>query len=314
MKILVTGGAGFIGSHLVDQLLSEGHEVKVLDNLHSGNVDNLKQHREDPSFRFIKGDIRDDSDVRKAVKGVEAVFHEAAITSVPISVENPELTWEVNVDGTLNLIEKSLAEDVERFVFASSCAVYGEAEDLPIGEDSKLKTASPYAESKIAGEEKILQKQEEQGLNPIIFRYFNVYGPRQGGGRYAGVITKFLKRLDNGEPPIIFGDGEQTRDFVYIKDIVNANLLALEKRQTRERIFNVGFGEEVSINKLCEMLLKLTGKSDLEPVYKEARSGDIRYSRADLTRIRKDLEYNPKIPLKEGLRKLIEKCEFDLST
>lgn len=313
MRVLVTGGAGFIGSHIVDSLLSNDHKVKVLDNLHSGNAENLREHKNNPSFEFIKGDLRDEEDVKKSVKGVDAVFHEAAITSVPVSVKNPELTREVNVKGTSNLLEECLKEKVRKFIFASSCAVYGEAENIPIDEGSSLKPSSPYAESKIAGEKEVFGKLEGNEPAAVVFRYFNVYGPRQGGGRYAGVILKFLERLEENKSPEIYGDGEQTRDFVYIDDIVRANLLALERSDFDARVFNVGTGNAVSINELCDVLLEITGKTDLKPVYKESRPGDIRHSRADLTRLEEELGYRPEVSLRSGLKRLIEEADFDLA-
>lgn len=308
----MTGGAGFIGSHIVDSLLSEGHRVKVLDNLYSGNVENLKGHEDNPSLEFISGDLRNKEDVVKAVRGIDAVFHEAAITSVPASVKEPELTREVNVEGTVSLLEESLDEGVEKFIFASSCAVYGEVESVPVSEGAPLKPASPYAESKINGERQVLRRLERGNTEPIIFRYFNVYGPGQSGGRYAGVITKFLERLENDKPPVIYGDGKQTRDFVFIDDIVRANLLALENGSFEVPIFNLGTGESVSVNELCGILLEITGKTDLEPVYEEARSGDIRHSRADLSRVKKELGYSPEFTLRRGLKRLILEGCFDL--
>lgn len=306
MKILVTGGAGFIGSHLVDKLLEDGHNVKVLDNLHTGDIENVKRHNDSSSFQFLEGDVRNRKVIREAVQGVQAVFHEAAITSVPASVENPDLTREVNLEGTENLLDESLSEGVEKFIFASTCAIYGEAEKLPISENSKTKPDSPYAESKLKAENKVKNIQEKNGLDTVIFRYFNVYGPRQKGGRYAGVINKFLERLTNNQPPIIYGDGEQTRDFIYIKDIVKANMLGLEKKEISGEEFNVGTGKAVTINRLCNILLDLMGKTELEPVYRETRPGDIRHSMADLSKVSKDLGFRPEFSLEEGLRLLIQ--------
>lgn len=307
MEVLVTGGAGFIGSHLVDELLTIGNKVKVLDNLSSGNLKNLEQHKGDPSFQFLKGDIRSEEDVKKAIQEVDAVFHGAAITSVPASMKDPELTKEVNVNGTISLLERSLTEEVKRFIFASTCAVYGETEDLPISEDSPLKPTSPYAESKIAGEEKCREYGEREGLKTVILRYFNVYGPRQRGGRYAGVISKFLKRLEEDKPPIIYGDGNQTRDFVYVEDAVNATLLILQRKGAPSQTFNVGSGEAVSVNELYETLSNILGKPEIKPIYKDSRPGDIRHSWADLTKAEKELGYTPKVSLEEGLEKLIKK-------
>ncbi len=308
MKVLVTGGAGFIGSHIVDTVLSNGHSVKVLDNLYSGNFENIERHEDDSSFRFIEGDIRNEDDVEEALTEVDAVFHEAAITSVPVSVENPELTREVNVGGTANLLEESLAGDVDRFVFASSCAVYGEPEDLPLTESSPVDPESPYAESKLDAE-KECREYSENGLETVILRYFNVYGPGQSGGRYAGVISKFLERLAEEKAPIIYGDGKQTRDFVYVDDVVKANLLSLETEGLCGHVFNVGTGSSISVNELCEVLLELTGNEDIDPVYEDERAGDVRHSESDIGKIKEKMGYTPEISLRKGLKKIVESSD-----
>lgn len=309
MKILVTGGAGFIGSHLVEGLLESGHEVKVLDNLSTGNIENLSECEGKSSFQFIKGDIRDRVDVESAVRGVDVIFHEAAITSVPVSVDNPELTREVNVEGTLKLLQEALDQCVDRFVFASSCAVYGEVDDLPINEESSLDPLSPYAESKLKGEEKC-KEFDQKGLETVMLRYFNVYGPRQGEGSYSGVITKFFDRVEKGEAPIIFGSGKQTRDFVYVRDIVRANILAMKKKDISGEVFNVGGGVSVSINELCRTILDITGNSEMDPIYEEARPGDIMHSRADLSKSSEMLDYESEVSIEEGLREVSEEYEF----
>ncbi len=304
MKVLVTGGAGFIGSHLAERLLDEGYEVNVLDNLSSGDIENLDNCIDRSDFRFIEGDLRNKEDVREALKDVDAVFHEAAITSVPFSVENPELTEEVNVKGTVNLLEECEEHGVEKFVFASTCAVYGDPDYLPLDEEASPDPTSPYAESKLLAEEKILDR---TGLNPVIFRYFNVYGLRQGGGSYAGVIPKFLDRLAEGKAPIIFGDGEQTRDFVYVGDVVRANIEALESEDVVGEIFNLGSGKSVSINELCDILLEVTGNEDVEPDFESSREGDIKHSSSDISKINEKLDFEPEFSLREGLSKLVEK-------
>lgn len=304
MKVLVTGGAGFIGSHLVERLLDEGYEVNVLDNLSSGDIENLDNCIDRSDFRFIEGDLRDKEEVREAVKGVDAVFHEAAITSVPFSVENPELTEEVNVQGTVNLLEECEEQGIEKFIFASTCAVYGDPDSLPLDEEVSPDPTSPYAESKLSAEEKILDR---IGLNPVVFRYFNVYGPRQGGGSYAGVIPKFLNRLEEGKSPIIFGDGEQTRDFIFVEDVVRANIEALETEGVKGEIFNLGSGESISINELCDTLLEVTGNEDMEPDFESSREGDIKHSRSDISKIEEKLGFEPEFSLKEGFSKFVEK-------
>lgn len=279
--------------------------MKVLDNLYSGDYEKLKNYEDNPSFQFIEADVREKNEVENALVEIDAVLHEAAITSVPESVKNPELTREVNIKGTENLLEKSLEKGVERFVFASSCAVYGDPEELPIGEESSVDPESPYAESKLVGEKKC-KEYSQQGLETVILRYFNVYGPGQSGGRYAGVISKFLDRLEERKPPIIYGDGNQTRDFVHVSDVVEANLLSLNTEAISGQVFNIGTGKSVSINKLCDTLLELTGNDDINPVYGDERTGDILHSRADIEKARKNLDYSPEIGLKEGLKTIIE--------
>jgi len=304
LKVLVTGGAGFIGSHLVERLLDEGHEVNVLDNLRSGDMENLNNCVDNPAFHFIEGDLRNEDEVREAVEGMDAVFHEAAITSVPFSVENPELTEEVNFHGTVNLLEKCEECEVEKFVFASTCAVYGDPDTLPIDEETSPAPTSPYAESKLSAEKEIL---ERESLSPVVFRYFNVYGPRQGDGAYAGVISKFLNRLVEGKPPIIFGDGKQTRDFIFVEDVVRANIRALEVEAAEGEILNLGNGKSVSINELCDILLEVTDNDDVGPDFRPPREGDIEHSRADVSKVEERLDFRPEFSLKEGLSKLSEK-------
>lgn len=305
MKVLVTGGAGFIGSHLVDGLLARGHSVTVLDDLSSGTMDNLKTHTDNPAFRFIQGDIRDAEAVERALAGVDAVIHEAAMISVPLSIKGPELAHSVNVDGTLALLKASLERGVKRFVYPSSCAIYGEQAELPISENAPPQPLSPYASSKLAAEQNCLTFHERRGLETVCLRYFNVYGPRQTFGEYAGVMMKFLERLRSDQPPIIYGDGEQTRDFIFVGDVAEATLLALERKGVAGEVMNIGTGEATSINKLCEVFLRLVGKSELKPIYEVPRGGDIKHSLADITKAKKILSFKPKISLEEGIKKLL---------
>jgi len=304
-KILVTGGAGFIGSHLVDELLRRGLKVVVLDNFFNGDLNNLRPHLEDPNFELIEGDVRDRPCLKRAIEDVDAVIHEAAITSVPLSVKNPKLTFEVNSAGTLNLLEASAGAGVRRFVFASSCAVYGEAKKVPISEEEPPMPLSPYAKSKLDAEGHCLKFYNERGLETVILRYFNVYGPRQASGEYAGVMMKFLDRLSRGLPPVIYGDGEQTRDFVYVSDAVEATLLALNCKRCPGEVFNIGSGREVSINRLCDIFQREMNRRDLKPVYRSARKGDIRRSRADISKAERILGYRPKVSIETGIKRLI---------
>lgn len=224
----MTGGAGFIGSHTVDRLLSEGYEVIVLDSLRSGRLENLSQHADNGNFCFVRGDVRDSRLVKELVGNVDAVLSLAALVSVPESVADPVLAEDINVRGTLNLLRACVGSNVKRFVYASSCAIYGDAEKIPIAEDCSTAPMSPYGASKLAAEKEVYAFNEKFGLETVCLRYFNVYGPRQTYNQYSGVITQFLKRIEENAPLVIFGDGEQTRDFVYVEDVVEANLLALK--------------------------------------------------------------------------------------
>ncbi len=305
MRVLVTGGAGFIGSHLVDALLARGDTVTVLDDLSSGSMDNLKIHTGNPALRFVRGDIGDTGAVERALVDVGAVIHEAALVSVPLSIKNPKLTHSVNVDGTLNLLKASLKRGIKRFVYASSCAVYGEQAKLPIKGDAPPNPLSPYANSKLAAEQNCRTFYELKGLETVCLRYFNVYGPRQTG-EYAGVMTKFMERLRANQSPIIYGDGEQTRDFVYVSDVVDATLLALERGEAAGKTLNIGTGRAMSINEFCGIFLRSAGKTGLKPTHEAHRAGDIRHSQADVTKAMKLLGYNPKISLEQGVEKLLK--------
>jgi len=305
-EILVTGGAGFIGSHIVDRLLDEGFKVRVLDSLSTGEKKNLAPHKNKKSFQFIEGDIRNFDLVKKTVKGVNAVIHEAALVSVTRSVENPLLSNEINVTGTLNLLKACVDAHVKRFVYASSCAVYGDTETLPNHEKLAPKPLSPYAVDKLAAENYAKVFHNVYGLETVSLRYFNVYGPRQKYGPYSGVISIFINRLLENKPPIIYGDGEQTRDFINVKDVVEANMLALSKREAVGEVFNISTGEAITINKLTETIQKLMGKTSLKPVHAEPRPGDIKHSYGDITNARRNLEYEPRVQLENGLSELVK--------
>jgi UDP-N-acetylglucosamine 4-epimerase len=305
-EILVTGGAGFIGSHIVDRLLDEGFKVRVLDNLSTGEKKNLAQHRQKKSFQFIEGDIRNFDVVKRTVRGVDAVVHEAALVSVTRSVENPLLSNEINVRGTLNILKACVDAHVKRFVLASSCAVYGDIETLPNHENLMPKPLAPYAADKLATENYAKVFYAVHGLETVSLRYFNVYGPRQKPGPYSGVISTFTNCLLENKPPTIYGDGKQTRDFVNVKDVVEANMLALLKREAVGEVFNISRGEPITIDKLTETIQKIMDKANLEPVHAEPRPGDIRHSYGDITKARKNLGYEPKVQLEKGLSELIK--------
>ena len=305
-EILVTGGAGFIGSHIVDRLLDEGLKVRVLDNLSTGEKKNLAQHKNKNSFQFIEGDIRNFDRVKKTVKGVDAVIHEAALVSVTRSVENPLLSNEINVTGTLNLLKASVDAHVKRFVYASSCAVYGDTETLPNHEKLAPNPLSPYAADKLTAENYAKIFHNVYGLETVILRYFNVYGPRQKHGPYSGVISTFINCLLENKPPTIYGDGEQMRDFINVKDVVEANMLALARREAVGEVFNISTGEPITINKLTQTIQKIMSKSFLKPVHAEPRPGDIKHSYGDITKARRNLGYEPKVQLEKGLSELVK--------
>ncbi len=305
-EILVTGGAGFIGSHIVDRLLDEELKVRVLDNLSTGEKKNLAQHKNKKSFQFIEGDIRNFDLVKKAVEGVDAVIHEAALVSVTRSIENPLLSNEINVTGTVNLLKACVDAHVKRFVLASSCAVYGDTKTLPNHENLAPKPLAPYAADKLAAENYAKVFHEVYGLETVSLRYFNVYGPRQKYGPYSGVISIFINRLLKNEAPIICGDGKQTRDFINVKDVVKANMLALSKQKAAGEVFNISTGEATTLNKLAETIQKIMDKPDLKPVHAEPRPGDIKHSYGDITKARRNLEYEPKVQLEKGLSELVK--------
>ena len=303
-KVLVTGGAGFIGSHLVDRLVKEGYPVRVIDNLSSGKIENIQHHIDTNKVEFIKGDIRDATLVNKSVDGVGFVLHLAAIISVPFSMENPDLTFDVNTQGTHNLLLAAAEKSVEKFVFISSCAVYGDPEVNPVTEDIKTNPISPYAESKLIGERYCLSFNQSNQLKTVVLRFFNVYGPRQSMNAYSGVITIFINKVKQKEPLTIYGDGSQTRDFVNVRDIVHGILASMKTNKTDGEVFNIGSGKPTSINDLAKAVLEL-GNVDLEIKYEKYRTGDIKHSFADITKARKLLGYEPKVSLRDGLRELI---------
>lgn len=300
MRVAITGGAGFIGSHLVERLVQRGDEVSVLDNLSSGRLENLGdalQH-----VRFLKGDIRDHASIRSALEGAEAVVHLAALTSVRESMERPLLYHEVNSTGTLNTLSESLRLGVRKFIYVSTCAVYGNPRKLPIREEHETNPLSVYAASKLSAEEYCRTYSRLGETRATILRLFNVYGPRQASGTYAGVIAQFVGRVKQGLPPVIYGDGEQTRDFIHVRDVVEYIVRAVDS-EANETI-NVGSGRSTSVNQLAELIIKTAGM-DLTPVHEPARPEDIRHSRADISKARKIFGYVPRVSLEGGLRELM---------
>ncbi len=302
-RVLVTGGAGFIGSHLVDGLVRSGCSVKVLDNLSGGSLDNIGLHLERGSVEFFEGDIRDRELVDKLVREVDAVVHLAALVSVPLSVEDPDLTLDVNVNGTSNVLFSCCFANVKKIVFASSCAVYGAPEYLPIDEGHPTCPLSPYASSKLEGEHACEEFSECSDADMVILRFFNVYGPRQALNEYSGVITRFLDWAEKDEPLVIYGDGSQTRDFIHVSDVAQA-ILALLAKDKVDGVFNIGSGEAVTIGELAEKVVKLVGK-DLNVIHELPRSGDIERSVADVFKARKAFGFSPRVSLEEGLQSLL---------
>lgn len=299
-KIVVTGGLGFIGSNLVEALI-EDNEVIIIDDLTSGKLENIK-HLKKANLKLFKGSITD-LDLEKIMSGVDYVFHEAALISVPESVLNPLAYNDVNVNGTLKVLMASRNADVKKVVFASSSAVYGENENLPVSEDAPLKPLSPYAVNKAAGEMYGQVFTENYGLPTISLRYFNVFGPRQDpNSAYAAVIPNFINTILNGEKPLVYGDGEQSRDFIPVKQIVKANIQACESNKTG--IFNIALGKKTTINQLLNMINEVMGV-DVEPIYMDPRKGDIKHSLADISRA-KSFGFNPSPEFKDDLRETVE--------
>ncbi len=301
-NILVTGGAGFIGSHLVEALVKKGHYVTVYDNLSTGSLDNIEKVY--TKIDFLKDDIKNLNTLTIAAREKDCIFHLAAIASVPLSIKEPQKTFEVNAQGTINVLEAARLSGVKKVVYISTAAVYGDLPGLPKNEESPLKPQSPYAQSKLTGEEWAKYYFENYGVNTVTIRYFNVYGPRQDpSSPYSGVISKFVTLLKEDQQPTIFGDGSQTRDFVYVEDAAKAAILAMETDSAGET-FVIGTGQSTSVNKLYEHLAKLCG-SHQKPQYKLEREGDIKHSVCDISKARAKLGYSPDVTLEEGLKKTI---------
>ena len=312
-KVLVTGGAGFIGSHMVDQLVNKGYGVRVIDNLSTGSLTNIKPLVENGKIDFVKGDIRDTSLVKQTIKDVDVVLHFAAIASVPFSVENPQVTYETNVAGTLNLLASCARQKVNKFIFTSSCAVYGEPKYLPVDEKHPKCPISPYAESKLAAEHYCLGFHERQLCCSVVMRLFNVYGTRQGLNDYSGVITKFIERSKQKLPLVVYGNGSQTRDFVNVQDVVDVFLASMEKSEAEGEVFNVGSGKPTSINDLAKTILELSG-ANTTVSYHAPRLGDITNSYADISKAQKILGYQPKFSLTKGLEAMLAENALSVET
>ncbi len=302
-KALVTGGAGFIGSHIVDRLLAEGCEVRVLDDFSSGRESNLEASK--TRIELIRGSIEDAATLQRALDGVSVVFHEAAVPSVPRSVAEPLRTNRVNLDGTLLLLETARTCGVRRLVFAASSSAYGDTPTLPKIETMPPMPLSPYGLQKYAGEVYCQLYHRLYGLETVALRYFNIFGPRQNpNSEYAAVIPRFIRCCLRGEAPHIYGDGGQTRDFTFVSDAVEANLLAATSPRAPGRVINVAGGRRTSLNELFAAVKQATGAT-LDPIHEPARAGDVRDSLADLSLAREALGYQPAVTLEEGVARTI---------
>ncbi len=303
-EYLVTGGAGFIGSHIAEHLLRQGKTVAILDNLATGKYENIEAFAD--KITFYQADICDDAVVKKAMAGTRIVYHEAALASVPRSIKNPEASFQANVEGTFKILLHAKECGVKRVIFAGSSSVYGNSEVLPKVETMKPSPLSPYAASKIAGEYYCQVFSQVYGLETVTLRYFNVFGPRQdANSEYAAVIPKFIAALRQHQPVTIFGDGEQTRDFNYIDNVVAANLQAAEANDVAGRVFNIAGGSRISLNQLASYLQDMIHVK-IAPNYAPPRIGDVRHSLADITLARQYLHYESTIDVRAGLQKTVE--------
>jgi nucleoside-diphosphate-sugar epimerase len=302
---VVTGGAGFIGSHIASALAASGARVRIVDDLSTGHRENIEEIKGDVDF--VNGSVADEALLKKVLDGVELVFHEAAIPSVPRSVENPRQSHTASVDGTFSLLLAARDRKVRRLVYAASSSAYGDQPTLPKSEEMLPDPLSPYAVAKLVGEYYCQVFTRVYGLETISLRYFNVFGPRQDpGSQYSGVVSRFISTLLTNERPVIYGDGEQSRDFTYIDNVVDANLKAANATAGIGKVLNVANGERITLNQLLEELKELTGKPEITAEYREPRVGDVRHSLADISQARKLLGYQPSVGLRAGLQQTID--------
>ncbi|OGP92873.1 MAG: Vi polysaccharide biosynthesis protein VipB/TviC [Deltaproteobacteria bacterium RBG_16_48_10] len=304
-EILVTGGAGFIGSNLTEALLRQGHSVRVLDNFSTGKRENLVFEEGYSSLKVIEGDIAESKVCQSAMKRVEFVFHQAALPSVQQSVDDPLTSNRVNVEGTLNVLLSAKDAKVKRVVYASSCAIYGDDPALPKREEMAPQPLSPYALQKYIGEQYCRLFSQLYHLETVCLRYFNVFGPKQNpDSSYAAAIPRFIDALIQKSSPVVFGDGEQSRDFIYIEDVIQANLLAMSTQPLYGDVINVAGGRSLSLNRLL-MILRNILDSKVIPNYQQPRAGDVRHSLGDIQKGKRLLHYTPRVEIKTGLEKTI---------
>lgn len=303
MKLVITGGAGFIGSNIAEELSKEkDNEIIIVDDLSTGKMANLRKF--DQNINLVRGSITDLNLLKVVFKGVDYVFHQAAIPSVPRSIKDPIASNNANVNGTLNVLVAARDCGVKKVVYASSSSVYGDTPELPKRERMTPNPLSPYAVTKLLGEYYCNVFNNIYGLKTVSLRYFNVYGPRQDPySDYAAVIPKFINRVSENKPPVIYGDGEQTRDFTFVKDVVRANILAA--KSDAEGVYNIANGNRISINELANMIMALIG-NNLTPIHDDPREGDVKHSLADISEAKKNLGYEQGYSLEEGLRGTIE--------
>ena len=305
-RVLVTGGGGFIGSNLTEALLKQGHRVRVLDDFSTGKRENLVFDQPYPSLEIIEGDIRDFNLCQKATENIEYVFHQAALPSVQRSVEDPLTSHAVNAGGTLNILLAAKEAGVRRLIYASSSSVYGDTPTLPKTEEMPPHPLSPYALQKYIGERYGQLFFELYGLETVSLRYFNIFGPKQDPlSIYSAVIPRFIDALLGGHPPIIFGDGEQSRDLTYVENVVQANLLSMSAEHLGGEVINIACGKRTSLNQLLNILQEIIG-SKVSPLYEEPRKGDVKHSLADIRKGKRFLNYEPKIEIEAGLKKTVE--------
>jgi len=309
---LITGGAGFVGSCLAEKMVGKGWEVKIIDNLSTGNLENIKKIRK--QVELINLDVRDLNKIKSSSNAkatadreklkVDAIIHLAAQIYVEKSILDPKETLDINLNGTINILELAKEIGVKRIIFASSSAVYGNINKENISEKEILKPISPYGLSKLMAEELLALYSRLYGITTTSLRFFNIYGPRQkGDSSYSGVISKFLERIKNNEKPVIYGNGKQTRDFIFVKDAVGGIIKALKLNDKKNHIYNVGTGNTITINNLLKLIMSLKAKKNkLLPIYKPARKGDIAFSGANISKIKKELSFQPKYTIKQGLK------------